>query len=77
MSTVGMTAGVAAEVLNTLRDRDRAHMASPKQIAFLEQRGFKHAGKFGAGEAGKFIGRISANGFRLPDDLAEAVRRGA
>ena len=77
LSTEGMTAGMASEVLDMLCKRERANMASPKQIRFLEGYGFKHAGKFTRGEAGKLIGRVQGNAFRLPDDMAEQIRRGA
>ncbi len=76
VSTVGMTAGMAAAVLDTMILREKSNMATPKMIRFLEGFGFKHAGKFTRSEAGKLIGRIQGNGFRLPDDMAERVRSG-
>ena len=77
LSTEGMTAGLAQQVLATVQEREQAHMCTPKQIRFLERYGMKHAGKLSHGEAGKLIGRIQAAHFRLPDDMAEQFRRGA
>ena len=75
VSTEGMTTGQAADVLATLHERDANGMASPKQIRFLERYGIPHAGRMTRGEAGSLCGRIQANHFRLPDDMAKLVER--
>jgi hypothetical protein len=77
VSTEGMTTGQAADVLAKLHERDANGMASPKQIRFLERYGIPHAGRMTRGEAGSLCGRIQANHFRLPDDMAKLVERSA
>jgi len=66
-----MDAGFARITLTTLNERHARGMADPKQIRLLEREcyGFKHAALLTRGEAGKIIGRIKANGFRMPPAL--------
>lgn len=69
-----MNAGMATKLLDRLNARRAAGFATPKQIRCLERFGFQHVGEMPFNEAGKIITRISANAWRLPDDLAESIR---
>lgn len=59
-------AGKAAKLLERLEKRRIAGLATPKQIRFLEQRGFQHVGTWPFESAKKLIDRIAANGWRMP-----------
>lgn len=59
-------AGKAQKVLDRLGQRQAEGLTTPKQIRFLEQRGFKHVGKWSFEHARKLINRIAANGWRTP-----------
>ena len=55
-------------------DKRRAEgLTTPKQIRFLEQRGFQHVGTWGFDDASKMISRISANGWRTPSTVDPAI----
>ena len=71
------TAGHADAVLGKLEARKKSQMATPKQIRFLERMGFKRAGGFTFKYATHLTGRIRANGWRLPDDLIQQIRKEA
>ena len=51
-------------------------MTTPKQIRFLEQRGFQHVGGWSFEHAKKLIDRIAANGWRIPADINPNEYRG-
>lgn len=70
------SAGHAQAVLSRLADRKANQMASPKAIRCLEKYGFKHVGGYTSKYAAHLIGRIRANGWRLPDDLAKKIKGG-
>jgi superfamily II DNA or RNA helicase len=57
-------AGKAQRLIDTLDKR--AGLATPKQIRFLEQRGFQHVGTWPFDSAKRMIDRIAANGWRTP-----------
>lgn len=59
-------AGYAALLLDRLGKRREERLSTPKQIRFLEQRGFNHVGRWQFDEANSMIGRISNNGWRVP-----------
>lgn len=59
-------AGKAQKVLDRLGQRQAEGLTTPKQIRFLEQRGFQHVGKWDFEHAKKLINRIAANGWRTP-----------
>lgn len=59
-------AGKASLILDKLIKRKNEGLATPKQIRFLEGKGFKRVGTWTFEEASKMIGRISANGWRVP-----------
>lgn len=59
-------AGKASIILDKLAKRRAEGLATPKQIRFLEQKGFLHVGEWPLAEASKMIGRIQANNWRVP-----------
>lgn len=46
--------------------------ASPRQIRFLEARGFRHVVDWSFAEAKAVIDRIAANGWRIPRGIVPA-----
>ena len=62
-------AGKASLLMDHLIKRRREGLSTPKQIRFLEDRGFKHVGTWPFEEANKMIGRISMNGWRIPHGI--------
>ena len=69
-------AGKAALLLDRLAKRRREGLTTPKQIRFLEGRGFQHVGAWQFDTAKNIIDRIAANGWRLPPGLVPAEFRG-
>ncbi len=59
-------AGKATKLLERLDKRREEGLTTPKQIRFLEQRGFQHVGTWSFESAKKLIDRIAANGWRTP-----------
>lgn len=64
-----MCAGQATALLQSLDDRVKKGLATPKQIRLLEQRGFREVGSWSFDAANKMIFRISANGWRVPSGV--------
>lgn len=62
-------AGKAAKLLDRLDKRRTEGLTTPKQIRFLEGRGFQHVGTWQFETARKLIDRIAANGWRIPADI--------
>ena len=62
-------AGKAALLLDRLNKRREENLTTPKQIRFLEGKGFKHVGTWQFETARKLIDRIAANGWRIPHDI--------
>lgn len=62
-------AGKATKLLERLDKRKREGLTTPKQIRFLEGRGFKHVGTWQFDAARKLIDRIAANGWRVPVEI--------
>lgn len=62
-------AGKASMLLNKLMMRRQAGFTTPKQIRFLEGRGFQHVGTWQFEQASKMINRIAANGWRTPQGI--------
>ena len=60
------TAGKAKLLLDRLEKRQSAGLTTPKQIRFLESRGFQHVGTWQFEAASSMIARISANGWKIP-----------
>lgn len=61
--------GKAAKILERLEKRRFAGLTTPKQIRFLEGRGFLHVGEWNFNDARNLIDRIAANGWRIPNDI--------
>lgn len=59
-------AGKAAMLLDKLDKRRAAGLTTPKQIRFLESRGFQHVGTWQFNEARRLIDRIAANSWKVP-----------
>lgn len=59
-------AGKAGLLLDRLHKRQTEGLATPKQIRFLEARGFLHVGTWQFDGAKKMIDRIAACGWRIP-----------
>ena len=59
-------AGKASLILDRLQKRRLEGLTTPKQIRFLESRGFQHVGTWQFDDARKLIDRIAANGWRIP-----------
>lgn len=62
-------AGKAAKLLDRLDKRRMEGLTTPKQIRFLEGKGFMHVGTWSFDTARKLIDRIAANGWRVPVDI--------
>lgn len=62
-------AGKAARILERLDKRRTEGLTTPKQIRFLEGRGFRHVGTWQFDTAKKLIDRIAANGWRIPSEI--------
>lgn len=70
-------AGKAAKLLDRLDKRRNEGLTTPKQIRFLEGRGFQHVGTWQFDTAKKLIDRIAANGWRIPSDIIPQEYKGA
>ncbi len=62
-------AGKASKLLERLAKRRWEGLTTPKQIRFLESKGFQHVGTWQFETARKLIDRIAANGWRVPRDV--------
>lgn len=63
-------AGKAAKLLDRLDKRRTEGLTTPKQIRFLESRGFEHVGTWQFEGAKGLIDRIAANGWKIPHDIS-------
>ena len=63
------SAGKAAKILDRLDKRRMEGLTTPKQIRFLEGRGFQHVGTWPFEAAKNMIDRIAANGWRVPGSI--------
>lgn len=66
-------AGKASLLIDRLNKRRDVGLTTPKQIRFLESRGFKHVGTWQFEDAKKLIDRIAANGWRTPASINPAI----
>lgn len=66
------SAGKAELILNRLGERREQGLTTPKQIRFLESRGFKKVGTWQFDTAKKLIDRIAANNWRIPNGITPA-----
>ena len=62
-------AGKAQLLIDRLYKRQSEGLTTPKQIRFLEGRGFQHVGTWTFDSAKHLIDRIAANGWRVPRDI--------
>lgn len=63
------TAGKATLLLDRLAKRRAEGLTTPKQIRFLEGKGFQHVGQWQFDAAKHLIDRIAANGWRVPGNI--------
>ena len=66
-------AGKASLLLDRLNKRRDLGLTTPKQIRFLESKGFNHVGTWQFDDARKLIDRIAANGWRTPPGINPAT----
>lgn len=69
------SAGKAAKLLDRLDKRRWEGLTTPKQIRFLEGKGFQHVGTWQFKEAKNLIDCIAANGWRIPQGINPAEYR--
>ena len=62
-------AGLASLLINRLKERQGLHLSTPKQIRFLERKGFLHVGTWSFAAASSMIGQISENGWHIPEGI--------
>jgi superfamily II DNA or RNA helicase len=63
------SAGKAAKLLDRLDKRRAEGLTTPKQIRFLEGKGFQHVGTWDFEPTKKLIDRIAGNGWRVPHEI--------
>lgn len=66
-------AGKANLLMDRLIKRKEEGLSTPKQIRFLEGKGFQHVGTWPFDEASKMISRISMNNWRIPSGIDPVV----
>lgn len=69
-------AGKASLILDRLAKRRAEGMTTPKQIRFLESKGFQHVGSWQFDTARNLIDRIAANHWRVPYDIDPKTYQG-
>lgn len=69
------SAGKASLLLDRLAKRRDAGLTTPKQIRFLEQKGFRHVGTWSFEAARRMIDRIAASGWQVPRGVTPADYR--
>ncbi len=67
------SAGKAQRLLDTLTSRREGGLTTPKQIRFLESRGFQHVGTWQFEGARRLIDRIASNGWMIPRGIEPAT----
>lgn len=70
-------AGKASKLLERLEKRKQEGLTTPKQIRFLEGRGFQHVGTWQFETAKRLIDRIAGNGWKVPRDINPQEYKGA
>lgn len=66
------SAGKARLLLDRLAKRREEGLTTPKQIRFLEQRGFRNVGTWSFASAKHMIDRIACNGWKTPRSIVPA-----
>lgn len=71
-------AGKAAKLIDRLNKRRDEGLSTPKQIRFLERKGFQHVGTWNLQDAKNLIDRIAVNGWKIPKGIipSEYVPKG-
>lgn len=69
-------AGKANLLLDRLDKRRQEGLTTPKQIRFLESRGFQHVGTWQFDTANKLINRIAASGWKIPKGIDPKTYKG-
>ena len=67
------SSGYASMLLDRLAARRQAGLSTPRQIRYLEGRGFTHVGTWSFKDASAMVGRISKAGWRLPRGVDPAT----
>lgn len=67
------SAGKASKLLDRLAKRRSEGLTTPKQIRFLESRGFQHVGTWPFETARRMIDRIAANGWHIPAGITPST----
>ncbi|MBU5481706.1 DEAD/DEAH box helicase [Blautia sp. MSJ-19] len=70
-------AGKASKILDHLEKREKEGLSTPKQIRYLEGKGFRHVGTWQFETAKNLIDRIAGNGWRIPEDIVPQEYKGA
>lgn len=70
-------AGKASKLLERLDKRSQEGLTTPRQIRFLEGRGFQHVGTWQFETAKRLIDRIAGNGWKVPYDIHPQEYKGA
>lgn len=68
-------AGKATKLLDRLNKRRTEGLTTPKQIRFLESRGFQHVGTWQFNDAKSLIDRVAGNGWRIPHGITPSEYR--
>ena len=68
-------AGKAAKILDRLDKRKNEGLTTPKQIRYLESKGFQHVGTWQFDTAKNLIDRIAGNGWKIPNDIGTETGR--
>jgi hypothetical protein len=69
-------AGKATILLDKLNKRKMAGLTTPKQIRWLEGRGFQHVGTWSFESTSKLMDRIAGNGWRIPAGIVPSEYKG-
>ena len=67
------SSGKASKLLDRLAKRRNEGLTTPKQIRFLESRGFQHVGTWPFETARRMIDRIAANGWHIPAGITPST----
>lgn len=69
------SSGKASALIDRLIKRANEGLSTPKQIRFLENKGFKNVGTWTKSQASNMMSRISASGWRIPKGIHPATYR--
>jgi len=70
-------AGKANKILDRLSARRFEGLTTPRQIRFLESKGFQHVGTWQCDDAKKMIDRIAGNGWKIPRGISPSTHKPA